>query len=237
MATAIRQIDIEKLVREYRELQEVAPQRRGTKRYFVGHNGVPSSGAASNRREEHIAIALVNLQRSLALPNIGEYEFVDYQVPLKSAQTDGRIGKIDILGLTTSRSPLVVELKVTSHTGGRSDPPITALLEGLRYAAIISANLQTIADEAKELFGACVDKQPSVLVLGEASWWQAWRDLGTAPLIALHDLTVKIRRALGLVIEFGEMADVMIEYGGNGLPPSIQPTPAIRALNLDDDVE
>ena len=51
-------------------------------------------------------------------------------------------------------------------------------MEGLRYAAIVEANLKPLANEAGKRFGVKVDDKmpPIVQVLGPRSWWRDWLD-------------------------------------------------------------
>jgi len=67
------QLDLNELIAAYHLVRESTPHRHEwNKRYFVGHSGVPSSGGYSNRREEHLAVALWNSSqagRSFALPD------------------------------------------------------------------------------------------------------------------------------------------------------------------------
>ena len=108
----------------------------------------------------------------------GHHRFLDYQVPLKAKQADCGIGKIDLLGVTDRGRLIVVELKYPRS--GRGDSPQHALMEGLRYAAIVEANLEPLASEAGKRFGVKVDDKmpPIVQVLGPGSWWRDWLDPG-----------------------------------------------------------
>ena len=139
----INRVGRDELRDEYLKLMEYAPHRadRG-KRYFVnGHNGIPSGTSASNRTEEHLALALWNLRR--LWPRADGYEFylLDYQFPLQARQSDRGIGKVDLIGLTTDRRLMVIELKVKPDgADNRRETPVAALLQGLRYAAIVQAN-------------------------------------------------------------------------------------------------
>lgn len=57
----IHQLKSVELVAAYLRAKDSAPRRHlRDKRYFVGHTGVTSSGENSNRREEHLAVALWN---------------------------------------------------------------------------------------------------------------------------------------------------------------------------------
>ena len=117
---------------------------------------------------------------------------LDYQVPLTARQDDAGIGKIDLLGVTDAGRFVVVELKVDGIGGDRSDPPPAALMEALRYAAILQANQAIIASEARAKFDALVsdDAPPVIMLLGTEAWWQSWLTLRaagswTAPFIRL----------------------------------------------------
>ena len=236
MADAIDAVEVGEVCREYRELGELAPTRTRELRYLVGHEGIPSSSARSNRREEHIAIALVNLDQRWSFDGLGEFAFLDYQLPLKAKRSDIGIGKVDLLGLARQGQLLVVELKVTGHTGGRSDPPIVALLEGLRYAAILVANLARLSEEVRLATGSTLSEHaaPDVVVLGERSWWQTWRNVkdGSAALSALGRFADGIRGQLGLALHFAEMADVSLTYGRDGAAPQLDTAPDFRRVEF-----
>ena len=64
-AAVARDLDVRQLGRWYEDLVRAAPRRheRG-KRYLAGRTGVTSSGPSSNRREEHLAVALYNASRA-----------------------------------------------------------------------------------------------------------------------------------------------------------------------------
>jgi hypothetical protein len=51
---------------------------------------------------------------------------LDYQTPLKARQADTGNGNIDLFGLTDGSLPCVIELKVPTASGGRSDTPFRA---------------------------------------------------------------------------------------------------------------
>ena len=72
----------------------------------------------------------------------GHHRFLDYQVPLKAKRADYGIGKVDLLGVTDRGRLIVVELKYPRS--GRGDSPAQALMAGLRYAAIVEANLEPL---------------------------------------------------------------------------------------------
>src|SRR3546814_20509598 len=125
------------LCAEYAALREAAPRRPAAgKPYFVMHQGAPATTAASNRLEEHLAIALFNLGRHWLRPAGGWFRLLDYQVPMKARQPDDRLGKIDLHGVTNRGRLMITELTIESHSGGRSHPPPPALVAGLRHAPV-----------------------------------------------------------------------------------------------------
>ena len=145
--------DVGMLARCYEHLVRVAPRRHArSKRYVHGRTGTTSSGASSNRREEHLAVALCNASRSgvtFALPDRRPLAIIDYQMPLKARQGDLGVGKVDLFAVVDGRLPCVIELKAARETT-RGDTPLRALLEGLAYCAIVEANAADIASEVAE---------------------------------------------------------------------------------------
>ncbi|MDA8587071.1 hypothetical protein N9L47_12560 [Rhodobacteraceae bacterium] len=225
-------IDVGTFSRAYVELMGAAPNRPLDRPYFVGHSGYPSTSNETNRREEHVAIAMVNGQQNWRLPNGTCFELLDYQVPLKATRSDREIGKIDIFGITANGQAVVVELKVIGHSGGASDPPPVALLEGMRYASIVEANLNRIADEVRETFGrTMVHEKPIVLVVGEADWWKSWLIKSKQTKKALENKAGEIAKALDLSIVFGFLTNVDVEYGTRSKAPRLLEFPKIEYPN------
>jgi hypothetical protein len=212
----------------YMELSKAAPIRPLARPYFVGHTGYPSTIGETNRREEHFAIALVNAGQSWLLPDGTSFDLLDYQVPLKAAQKDYGIGKIDLFGLTESGRAVVIELKVIGYSGGPSDPPPVALLEGLRYASIVEANLDRFASEINKTFGRrMVPEKPIILVLGEADWWPRWLASDGKIKRALEQKANNIANALDLQIVFGSVTNTKVQYGQRTLAPRLLDFPKI----------
>ena len=220
MADEIAAIEVVAVKEEYDRLRSSAPRRAS---YFVGHSGVPSSSGWTNRREEHVAIALAGLDVQWPLGDGSLVRFLDYQVPLKSRRADLGIGKIDLLGLSETGRLVVTELKVVGESGGNSDAPVTALMEALRYAAIVQANQQTIADEIGSLLGLLVSPEPPLLlILGERAWWDRW-SCG----ITTAGLAERIGAELGLSIEFASLEGLNLAYGLDGEKPRLDPPPQL----------
>jgi hypothetical protein len=228
---ALASIDPDALCAEYTALRQAAPRRSlAGKTYFVGHTGVASAAGHSNRLEEHCAIALVNLGRRWPRPEGNWFRILDYQVPLKARQTDARIGKVDLLGVTELGRLMIIELKVMSHSGGRSDAPPAALMEGLRYAAIVEADLEAIASEAERRFGVRIAKEPPIVqLLAPEGWWRSWLDLLPAGDWggAFARLAKAVEAQTGVAIECRALEDVEIAYGLDGRAPRLDHVPAL----------
>lgn len=235
---AIASIDADALSAEYVALRENAPRRaQSGKSYFVGHTGIASGAGASNRLEEHCAIALVNLGRRWPRPDGGWFQLLDYQIPLKARQADTGIGKIDLLGITDSGRLIVVELKVESESGGRSDAPPAALMEGLRYAAMIEADLDAVAVEAEQRFGVKVARLPPIVqLLAPKAWWRRWLELPATGDWGppFTELAMGIAAKTGVSIVCMALDDVEVSYGLDGQAPRLASIPDIHAVCLSD---
>ena len=181
LALAIDRVDRNALVKEYEETRRTAPRRhdRG-KRYFVrGHDGRLSGNTASGRFEEHLAIAIWRLRDvRWPRPDWGWFRFLDYQLPLKDAQGNPGVGKVDLLGISDGGRLVVAELKV-ARSSGRGESPMDALMQGLRYAAIVDANNDPIGSEVVDRYGvpAVSDEPPVVQLLAPKKWWRRWFQL------------------------------------------------------------
>ena len=141
LAGSIEGINVDALCAEYDRLKEAAPSRsaRG-KRYFVGHDGRPQAKYPGRPSEKHLAIALWNLEVRWPRDDIGWMCLLDYQFPLKASKSDTGLGEVDLLGATGEGRLVVIELKVLRKNDSRGDTPLLALMEGLRYAAVVHAN-------------------------------------------------------------------------------------------------
>lgn len=166
--------NVSDVVAGYRELCLTAPQRhKKNKIYFVGHSGYPSGNSISNRREEHLAMALWNDAQDapFQLPDQHVLQLLDYQVPLKASRADKGVGKLDLLGMVDS-SLCVIELKIHREDGQLGESPLRAYLEALAYSAIVQANLTAIGRELgvsdMKLFA---NHTPAVIVLAPEEYW------------------------------------------------------------------
>ena len=166
------------LAHSYEHLVRVAPRRHARgKRYVHGRTGTTSSGASSNRREEHLAVALCNASRrgvAFALPDRRPFAIIDYQMPLKARQGDLGVGKVDLFAVVDGRLPCVIELKVAGESA-RGDTPLRALLEGLAYCAIVEANAADIASEVAEQHALSASR-PTLVVMAPDNYWAGHLD-------------------------------------------------------------
>ena len=210
------------LAHAYGDLVRFAPRRhdRG-KRYLYGRTGVTSSGRSSNRREEHLAVALYNASRggvAFVLPDQRRLEIIDYQMPLKARRDDWRVGKVDLFAVVDGRLPCVVELKTASESA-RGDTPLRALLEGLAYCAIVEANAADIASEVAEQYALSAPR-PTLVVMAPDHYWAGYLDHPRAGrwLPAVRDLVSGLRDTLGLDAYLLALLDARFEMGLAGQP-------------------
>ena len=173
----------------YNDLKGRAPIRgRRQKPYFVGHTGIPSSGAATNRNEEHLAIALFNDQPQWHLGETGHLDLIDYQVPLKARRDDRGVGKVDLFAVSSDDAPVVIELKVV-RPGGSADTPLHALIEALGYSAIVERNHASINSELSGMYRRRLTAdRPWVVVAAPDDYWAVWD---------MHPSTSRWRDAMG----------------------------------------
>ena len=240
LAETISQIDRDALCLEYKELKRCAPHR---KRYFVGHSGNLSGKVRSSRFEEHLAIALWNLNECWPRHDSGWFRMLDYQFPLKAQRSDEDIGKVDLLGVTDQGQLIVIELKVKPKTGkARGDSPMMALIQGLRCAAIIESNIKMIASEAESRTGDrfkdvnIIETSPIIQILAPECWWYAWFELGDRTRnkvggweVEFCNLITDIKERLDLTVECLalDMGRTDISYGADGRTPQLRQIPAL----------
>ena len=241
LAEAIAAVDRNALCEEYGVLVKSAPCRSG-KRYFVGHNGKLSGKGGSNRREEHLAVALWNFcgrSRWLRRPDGGRLRLLDYQFPLKARRSDYGIGKVDLLAATEVGRLVIIELKVKPRGGqDRGETPVKALIQGLRYAAIVEANQAVIAHEAQEHYKVRVStERPIVQVLAPREWWKSWSELGDSTRRAagaweteFAQLTRDVGQRIGVAVEYVELDDLdgaAVTFGSDEKTPQLDRVPKL----------
>ncbi len=206
--------------------RRAAPKRgdRG-KSYLQDHDGIPSTGEATTRGEEHLAIALFNrygtTSEGLVTGVAGRVRIADYQVPLKARQTDA-LGKVDLLGLDEEGRLCVIELKAA----GSSEPPIRAVLEAFSYAAVLAANLDTLVSEFAARGMAALHLPPRVVVWAPEPYWHAHRH-GVPQLAPLLD---RISTTANVPVSLVSIGDVSVEHGLLGKRPRLVGTPSCRVV-------
>ena len=244
LAKDISEVDGGALSREYEDLRRCAPRRSC---YFVGHDGNLSTAARSNWSEEHLAIALWNIKECWPRLDSGWFRLLDYQFPLRARRTDKGIGEVDLLGVTKQGRLMVIELKVKPKgRNNRGDnSPAAALMQGLRYAAIVEANLKVIAAEVKSWFKdvTIVEESPIVQILAPTSWWSGWLELGVSTRKdaghwepEFSKLTQDVENRLGVAVEcmvLDKLAD--IAYGPDGKTPQLNRVPALCPVRPDNE--
>jgi hypothetical protein len=230
LSSAIAGLDPEVLAREYACLRQSAPKRSDTgKPYFRTRADLTEPRALTNRLEEHTAIAMLSLDRYWPWPGGGWLRLLDYQVPLKGKRDDKLVGKLDLLGVNNEDRLVVIELKVQPKSGGQGDPPATALMEALRYAAMVEADLAAIRTQALGKFGARISNLPPIIaIIGPTDWWRCWGNLSAAGAwpSALAGLINSIRDRTGVHTECLAFDDFEIQAAGAAAAsrPQLRPT-------------
>jgi hypothetical protein len=199
---------------------ELAP-RRGLDgyKYFVARSGAPTSLTSTNRREEQLAMALVNDATALT---IGDeiVALIMYAFPLYTRGGPKGIRGVDVVGhsLGTDRF-WIIELKAAGT--GRGDSPLRALCEALTYAAVIEANHEHIAGElATQLDLRLPGTRPGVVVAAPTGYWERWK-----PNARTGDWWSEFRRlvddleaALSSPVAVLDLGDIDFETAADGRP-------------------
>ena len=142
---------------------------------------------------------------------------------------------------------MVVELKVKQKgkINGRNSPA-AALMQGLRYAAIVEANLKVIAAEVESWFKdvTIVEESPIVQILAPTSWWNGWLELGASTRKVagrwepeFSKLTRDVEKRLGVAVEcmaLDKLSD--ITYGSDGNTPRLNRVPALCPVRPDNEL-
>ena len=242
LADDIRKIDTNALADEYMALRETAPSRsaKGLP-YFGTRHGRVRAKAPASPSEKHMAIALWRLGATWTRPDGGWFRLLDYQTPLRASRSDG-LGEVDLLGGTDEGRMAVVELKVKRRPGSQDDTPLLALMEGLRYAAVLDANRSRVCRDAKRYLDAhLIPRTPLVQILAPEAWWLGWcrmgpetrRDAGdweprflelTSALEARIEISVEC-----VSIQNAGLADISWDRRG----PLLESAPPLRPVHLD----
>ncbi len=228
------------LCAEYISLQKCAPRRTT---YFVGHNGVPTGKKNCKRYEEHLTMALWNLKNSWPRPDCSQFCLLDYQFPFKAPQSNQDPGEIDLLGITRDGRLMIIEMKVMQRNGSRGETPLAAMIQGLRYAALVQANQDAIAREAENRFNVTVsaEQPPVVQILAPEDWWCGWTELSPKTRAkagnwepTLVKLASEIEGQVGVNIECAtlKVERKQLTFGGDGQPPRLEHIPELKYLRL-----
>ena len=244
LSETISNVDRNALFEEYEELRRCAPRR--SECYFIGHDGrLSTESRGSNRFEEHLAIALWRLKGCWPRPDGTRFRLLDYQFPLKAQRSDSAVGKVDLLGVTDQGRLMVIELKVKPQVkNSRGECPAAALMQGLRYAAIVEANGGAIAAEAAHSFNVnIVGESPIVQILAPKAWWRGWFELGNSTRKAAGrwepefvKLARDVEKKLGVVVECLALDDLHhadITSGADGKWPQLGRATALYPVRID----
>jgi hypothetical protein len=231
LALAASALSENELFLRFEHQGKAAPYRGLHRSYFVGHTGKTTSGVSTNRREEHLAIAIWRACREsgFALPD-GTILFpVDYQLPLKSHRDEANagLGKIDLFCVESAGEPWISEVKIHSVRNGRVDTPLKALLEALAYCATLDADMRYLSresdDEKRMLLHAVSPMRPNLLILAPAEYWDLcdleesrhyWKQ-------ALQALRRRVELAFKIRVRFVRIDDCLWEMTPSGMPSLI----------------
>ena len=225
MAAGIRPTDI---IESYVRARDSAPRRHvHGKDYFVDHSSSSGRSEISNRKEEHLALALWGASHSgysTALPSGESLEIIDYQMPLKAQRRDAGVGKVDLVGLVDRNRFTVIELKVRPSGNRSGDTPLRAYLEALAYCAIVEANLEDIAEELKiRLNGEIQISALNLLIMAPQDYWTGYFEHSVAGKWwpTLRKLAADIDESLGLHSKFLALRDVELRMGTSETLPRL----------------
>ena len=243
LAATIEDMDLDELCGEYDALRQAAPIRsdRG-KLHFVDHDGRLEAKNPANPSEDHLAIALWRLGSGRGPASVGRLRLLDYQFPLYASEADKVLGEVDLLGATDAGRLAIIELKVPHATGARRESPLRALMQGLRYAAVVQANHRAITAEARRRFSIELsDDPPTVQILAPRDWWHEWCDMPRRTRRAAGpwesrflELAARLETRLGIAVECAQLDDTGladIAWGAHG--PYLRRTPSVSRVPLD----
>ena len=247
LADTIEGIDVDALCGEYEALHKAAPIRsERNKRHFVGHDGHLDATDPGNPSENHLAIALWRLGSGRAPASTGWLRLLDYQFPLYAADSDRSLRGVDLLAATDDDRLAVVELKVRRPNRARYQSPLRALMQALRYTAVVQANHRAIAVEASDLFAIdLADAPPIVQILAPRDWWDEWCDMPRRTRRAAGpwesrflELAARLEARLGIAIECAQLDDTGLDdiaWDAHG--PCVPRAPAMSRVPLDREPE
>ena len=207
------------------------------KPYFKGHTGKTDSGLPTNRREEHLSIALWRAYREagFTLPDGTTLFPVDYQLPLKSHRDEANegLGKIDLLCVEPEGDPWICELKVLSVGAKGVETPLKALLESLAYCATLDADMRNLSresdDKKRTLLHVVSPTRPNLLIIAPSEYWTLCSQAEDRFhwIEAIQTLCRRIEIALKIKVRFVGIDNCRWEMNQSGMPNLIG-TPAFN---------
>jgi len=196
LVTDITGIINEGLFNEYFKLFYEAPKRGNVEERNIfedEHKGRVGKGPIKTSAdgtikftEKRLARAIWNFEKLTFPKGHGFIRLLDYEFPLQATGDDKAIGEVDLLGLTDGGVLSVIELKYLNLKEGSdaSDSPLYALVEALRYSAIIEANLVFVKDAMarkkaenageERWSGEIKSDKPRILLIANKRWWNYW---------------------------------------------------------------
>lgn len=238
--SAAQKLDGAWLAQQYGALKMSAPRRAQSGLSYFPHgcrHGLPSGKRPSNRREEHLAMALYNSSQGGAdfrLPNGQVLHLIDYQTPFKAKQSDRGVGKIDLLGVLDQNTATVIELKIDGENKRLGDTPLRAFLEGLAYCAMFDANVEDIVAEANSKLNQSLQQQrPVLIVVAPDTYWLNYLQHGRAGdwLPELNRLASDIRGRLNIESHFIALKNVDFSMGHAERQPKLNGTAQLISLS------
>ena len=207
---------------EYYKLYDKAPIRGKVDEIEIfrdDHNGAVDRDVGSIKlTEKRFARALWNYGKLTFPDRNGFIRLLDYEFPLSATANNKGIGEVDLLGVTDGGVLSIIELKYMKEGRSSNDSPLFALVEALRYYAIIEANLELIkvAVDKKRKKAAKINDQrwqipdlvgkPSIQLIGNTRYWNYWLDSDRLNKIGdwqvkFNELLASIQGKLGIETE------------------------------------
>lgn len=207
LAVRTASLNLDEVTSAYYQTTARAPQRalRPDPYLMPTHDG--RGGTNIKSREKVAAKAIFNHGRPLAIGD-ESVVVVDYEVPLAARQADDGVGDIDLFGLgSTLGRPWIIELKVGSNT----EPPYSALIQALRYSAMLDANRRQISVEVRARTRVDLAWPAVLAVAADHEYWDRWHRESLAAgdwLRTLRQLATGITESLGIDVVFVDLGSV-----------------------------
>lgn len=181
----LKNLNVAELVAAYNELHDNAPSRQQPGLRWYEENdyfGPQHTGTFPEAKkwhgERHLEMALFNdfaTRATVAATSFKALQLLDYQFPLKAKRADKNIGKVDLFAVVDRTQPGVIELKKIRKNSNQTlsaDSPLSGLLQGLAYCAIVEANMSAIASESRRRPLPPLDEKPlHLIVMAPCNYW------------------------------------------------------------------